>query len=107
MIDGKLDHGRSGSRLARPVRDFLTGLLIFAVLAGAGVLQPTGAWLTTSAQAEVATLASAPLAASPHDVVTLICLALSFASLFTLNLWFARHVRQAHATYRATNRARR
>ncbi len=100
MIDGKLDHGRSARRLARPVRDFLTGLLIFCVLAGAGVLQPTGAWLTTSAQAEVATLTSARLAASPHEVITLICLALSFASLFTLNLWFARHVRQAHATYR-------
>lgn len=107
MIDRKLDRDRSAPRLARPVRDFLTGLLIFCVLAGAGVLQPTGAWLTTSAQAEVATLAVAPAAASPHDVMTLICLALSFASLFTLNLWFARHVRQAHAAYRATYRGRR
>ena len=111
MAHVKIVQAKSGRRLARPVRDFVTGLLLFCALAGPGVVQPTmsGAWIATSAQAHihvsdqmisVSGLLSGPIVTSPHGVMTLMSLALAFASLFSLNLWLVRHVRKVYATYR-------
>lgn len=112
MIKGKVIQGRSGRRVARPLRDFATGFVLFCLLAGPGILGPesVGAVLSMSAQAQIhlaeqmdeATMGvvATVAAGSPHGLITLFSLALAFASLFTLNLWIARHVRQVHATYR-------
>ncbi len=124
-----MNHTKRVRRMARPVRDFLAGLALFTVVAGTGVVDqaPVGAgWIATAAQAgrlETQTvdpslepfLVEAPAVQAggsqgtgaqfraserQQQVLILISLALAFATVFALNLWFARHVRRARATYR-------
>lgn len=100
-------------RLALPVRDFAAGLSLFLLVAAssAGVAPTSGAgWIATSAQAHfvkvdnmdgmIGAILAVPAVAGPNGLMATLCLALAFASLFALNLWFARHVKRVHATYR-------
>jgi len=112
MIHSRFILGRNGSRLSRPVRDFLTAFIAFGILAGPAVLCPESscAVISSAAHAQiqaadqvngvVSGMLAGPVAGGTHGLVTLITLSLAFASLVTLNLWIARHVRRVHATYR-------
>jgi hypothetical protein len=42
----------------------------------------------------------APVPAAGPSVLAVVCMGVAFASMFSLNLWFARHVRAAHASYK-------
>jgi hypothetical protein len=113
-----LNQTKLARRMARPIRDFLLGLLLFAVVAGSGIVDMTPAshgWLTSAAHASrleifepadamMQAVAAVEAPAAPGlriaQISTLLSLALAFASLFAANLWFARHVQRAHATYR-------
>ena len=107
-------------RMARPIRDFLAGLLIFTAVALSGMIElPTSAtsWISSAAHARLLE-AQAPDAGLRQFLVpatgieltnnnqqqqqlqVLISLALAFSTLFAMNLWFARHLRHAHAAYR-------
>lgn len=107
-----------GSRLARPVRDFLLGLTLFTVvavtcLAGA---PDCGGLISNPAQARLFevepvaedlavafALSQAGAASMPslaQQFMALSSLALAFASVFALNLWFARQLRRVHAVER-------
>lgn len=100
-------------RMAPAARDFLTGLLLFAGVAMSGLIDTAergSGWLTTSAHARLFELemldgiveaaSIAPVAAAQPQGLAMAVLALAFASLFAVNLWFARHIRRAHASYR-------
>ena len=112
MTQGNIIQAKCGRRMARPIRDFVTGFVLFCMVAGPAVLCPESfrAVLSTSAQAQIHVLdqldvsstgfSAGAVAGSPHGLMTLLTLGLAFASLVTLNLWIARHVRQVHATYR-------
>jgi hypothetical protein len=112
MTRAKLIKGKSGRRLGRSLRDFVTGFVLFCVVAGPAMLCPESfcAVLSTSAQAQIhaaeqmdgshAGLFAGAVAGSHHRLMTLLSLGLAFASVFTLNLWIARHIGQVHATYR-------
>ncbi len=100
-------------RMARPVGDFLFGLGLFGAVVLPSLLEASrsgGGWLASSAHAHLFEIqmmdrmfemaAIAPVSAGQPGVLAVICMAMAFASLFSLNLWFARHVRKAHASYR-------
>ena len=106
-------------RMAKPIRDFLAGLLIFTAVALSGMIElPTSAtsWISSAAHARLLE-AQAPDAGleqflvpatgieltnnnQQQQVQVLISLALAFSTLFAMNLWFARHLRLAHAASR-------
>lgn len=100
-------------RLARPFRDFLAGLLAFGGVTVSGLIampESGAGWLASSAHAgrvaphtlegimEVAR--TIPAGGQQHQVLSLICLGLAFASMLALNLWFARHLRRAYVVSR-------
>ena len=116
MTPGKTT-ARTGRRLPRSFRDFLLGLTLFIVVAITGLAgAPTGSgFISNAAHAqyyEIATatkeMASAFGAgharlggdAFRQQLLVLSSLALAFAGIFALNLWFARHLRRVHATDR-------
>jgi hypothetical protein len=99
-------------RMARPFGDFLVGLCLFGALAlpvGLEASQPGGGWLATSAHARhlelelmdrmIEMVTVAPVPAAGPSLLAVVCMGVAFASLFSMNLWFARHVRAAHASY--------
>ena len=102
-------------RARRPIRDFLLGLGLFAVIAASGVAQqgPSYGLFAQSAHAgwmeEVAAATGAaldlkvrPMEAEPglRHAVTVGILASVLSGLFAFNLWFARHLRRAYAPRR-------
>lgn len=100
-------------RLGRPVRDFLLGLALFVATAASGVIEtmPSGTgWFASAAHARLFELApsdvvleamlSGPVSWGGPQMLALASMAAAFASVFTLNMWLARHLRQAHASYR-------
>ncbi len=97
-----MTHAKLARRLARPARDFLAGLLLFAGLSGSD-------WFASAAHARlfevepVEGMLEAVLALPTLSAVSLpalLCLGLSFALLVAVNMWLFRHLRQAHASYR-------
>ena len=107
-----------GRRLARPVRDFLLGLTLFAVVAVTGLAgaPDCSGLISNPAQARMfeiepvaedlafAYAMSQANAASMQSVaqqfMALFSLALAFASVFAFNLWFARQLERVHAVER-------
>ena len=104
-------------RTKRSIRDFLAGLMLFGAVALSGVVDTTpssGGWIASAAHARLlegeptAMLVKAPPNAATataatsrrQQVMGFISLALALSTIFALNLWFARHMRQAHASYR-------
>lgn len=102
-------------RFSRPVRDFALGLTVFAassLACGTNWMEKSGV-LSGAAQAgrfeeqvngeqvfgAVTAMPGAVLGSLEHMSVFL-SLALGFAGIFALNLWFARHVHRVHATHR-------
>ncbi len=84
-------------RMVRPACDFLLGLSVFTALAssslastplvagGAPILEPDNqAWHMAFGSPD-------------QQLLLMIVFALVFASLVSLNLWFARHLRRAYA----------
>lgn len=112
MIRSKLSR-----RVARPIRDFLGGLVLFAALIGPG-LAPTPhagmGWLSNAAHARYDIVdptyeiieAAAAIPLPPEwmsfqpQMAAVLSLAAAFAAMVALNMWFVRHVRRAHASYR-------
>ena len=105
-------------RMIRPMRDFLAGLMMFTAVALSGVIDvpPAGtSWISSSAHARML-VADAPdpaleqflvpaprielIASRQQHLLALLSLALAFSTLFAANMWFARHLRHAHAAYR-------
>ena len=110
-------------RLARPIRDFLAGLAVFCAIAVSGMdgTAPAGTgWISSAAHARILELDAAvdpslaPFLAQStgldfpaggiHQLLALASLAAAFATLVAFNLWFARHLRQVHASYRRQRR---
>ena len=109
----------------KAIRDFLIGLVLFGSLAASGIVEraPIGtSWIASAAHARlleseafdpglVPFLVAAPsievAAGSQQQIFALLCLALAFSTIFAFNLWFARHLLQAHATNRPHGRRRR
>lgn len=103
--------------VAQVAGDFLAGLVLFAALVAPGLAgspEPGTGWLSNAAHARYDLLdptfdiidAGMAVPVPPEwitfqpQVAALMSLALAFATLFAVNLWFARHVRRAHAAYR-------
>lgn len=99
-------------RFAKTVRDFALGLGLFAAvsLPGAFSLFSTAAHARRFEEEPLplVQLATPPVEASKlatglsptHHMMVFVTLAVAFATLFALNLWFARHVRRVHASSR-------
>ena len=105
-------------RMARPARDFLAGMMMFTAVAFSGGidLPPAGtSWISSAAHARLVPaevpdpalaqfLVPAPrvelIASRQQQLSALISLALAFSALFAANMWFARHLRHAHAAHR-------
>jgi hypothetical protein len=100
-------------RVARPVADFLVGLLLFGAFLLPAWMEASkagGSRLAGAAHARllefglrdhmIGLAAIAAVPAPEPSVVAVVCVGMAFASLFAVNLWFARHVRAAHAAYR-------
>jgi hypothetical protein len=112
MGDSAMNQTKLGRRAKRIIRDFVVGLVLFLVIAVSGAIERGGGadWVAGTAHAGFFHL-------EPHDSVrhgfeaigapvkahqrlmTLFSMALAFASMFALNLWFVRHVRRLHASY--------
>ncbi len=104
-------------RYYRTARDFVVGLAAFHFAVLAGLASPCD-WLSTAAHARRFEEEPLPMAsglisnivpASPtgslgwsstHHAMMFLTLAVAFATMFALNLWFARHVRRVHASSR-------
>ena len=112
-------------RWSRPARDFLAGLAVFAVIAAVAMIDNVGpgqffassahARLLEYPQAVPAELAIPGLGASTEletgaavpvrRMASVATLALAFAGMFALNLWFARQLRiAARSRVRAARR---
>jgi hypothetical protein len=105
------------SRYRRSARDFALGLGVFAT-AGLADLASPGCFFSTAAHArrfeeEPLSLAigQSPDAMTAfhtltrggsggHQLMVIATLAVAFATMFALNLWFARHVRRVHVSAR-------
>lgn len=104
-------------RIARPLRDFLGGLVLFGTLIAPGLMGPpqTGTgWLSNAAHARYDILDPAydiieatMMAPIPPEWVSfqpqlaaMLSLAAAFAALFAFNMWFLRHVKRVHASNR-------
>ena len=108
-----MNSSKLARRWARPARDFLLGLGIYGAVAVSGLVHAGGSTEIFGSAAHarlfeqppefaVESAANAPsvseimtLAAS-SDMVTPVMLAVACATLFSLNMWFARHLRQLH-----------
>lgn len=119
-----MSQGKLARRLRRPIRDFLFGLALFCAIAASGVADRShrggllagaahAGWLEELVEAPtgpdaraVQTAASGPWSSAsvPHQVMIVISLATAFGLVFAVNLWFARHLRRAHAVYRRDRR---
>ncbi len=106
-------------RMARPARDFALGLLLFCAFAVSGFADMTGptlqfagsahaGWfdelpITATAEIQRAVgMAGArlePAAGALRQALAVMSLACAFALTVAVNLWFARHLRRAHAVY--------
>ncbi len=108
-------------RFSRPVRDFALGLTVFAgssLACGTNWIENTGVLsgaaqagrfeedaISIGAQVSGAVIAMpGPVLGSPEHMSMFLSLALGFAGVFALNLWFARHVQRVHASYRRDRR---
>ncbi len=105
-----------GRRLARPLRDFLLGLTLFAVVAVTGLAgaPDCSGLISNPAQARMFEIepVAEDLAAAfamgngvvmqsvSQQFMALFSLALAFASVFAFNLWFARQLKRVHAVER-------
>ena len=106
-------------RFAKPFRDFVTGLMLFAVFGLSGFADRAPAdsgWITGTAHARylsaeppadarlepylVRQVVADPQPGSQQQIMALLSLAIAFSTVFAFNLWLARHVRRAHAYYR-------
>lgn len=108
-------------RFSRPVRDFALGLTVFAgsslssatewmqltgLICGSAHARrvevepmPAGAGLGDQTFDALSAMPGPSLGSLEHMSLFL-TLALAFAAVFALNLWFARHVKRVHASYR-------
>lgn len=102
-------------RYGRSAQDFALGLAAFSTAALTGGAGPCG-FFSTAAHArrfeeEILPLvpvsgsetvqafhAATPAWTMTHQVMVFATLAIAFASMFALNLWFARHVRRVHGS---------
>ena len=112
-------------RWTRPARDFLAGLAAFAVIATVVMIDNVGPgqFFGSSAHARLleypqpvpAELSIPGLGASPevktgpadpvHQMASVVTLALAFAAMFSVNMWFARQLRiTARSRVRAARR---
>lgn len=106
---------RALPRVSRVVRDFLLGALLFAVIAAHLAGFDTTGLSAHAAELpwppEFATLDAVPpvslAAGGTVHIPALVTLGLACASLFALNLWFARHVRRVHVSSRRARRGGR
>ena len=98
-------------RYYKASRDFALGLSLFSLVALPGVVSNCSIFTTAHAkryEGEQLPLVALPTpdvtAALPQAVVSgwsqmtvFVTLAIAFASIFAVNLWFARHVRRVHS----------
>lgn len=94
-------------RTRRLIRDFALGLALFVALAMSGLIELGGFmnWIAATAHAGLQPEPEGPVMQSllataqvgVHlQVMALFSMALAFASLFALNLWFAKHTQRLH-----------
>lgn len=86
--------------------DFATGLIVFWIVAvptiwgcDSGIFGPWPSSARAHFQAWPHDSAVASVLQGP-SLLSFVCLATAFAFLFAFNLWFVRHIRRVHATYR-------
>jgi len=111
-----MNHHKLARRMVRPLRDFLIGLALFSGVALSGVLDVCqggvcqGGLFASSAHARMFTpepksdpgdrSSIEPTSPAGQPTLALASLAVAFATLTALNLWFARHICRVHASYR-------
>lgn len=115
-----MSKARLTRRLVRPVADFALGLALFGALVASGVVDwstPGGliagsahaGWLEEIPKAiagieravELAGTRIEPAASTLHHWLTVMSLALAFASMFAVNMWFIRHLRRVRTGSRS------
>ena len=116
MIIAKL-----GSRVPRPVRDFFLGLTLFTVVAVTSLVGAPSCHDLLSSTAHARFYELEPVAVDLEQAesvmqmrvgvshpslqhVMMASLALTFAGVFALNLWFARNLKRLHAVERRRRR---